>query len=130
MSAPPKQKRGRAIVRDSLEQLTTKTCATAEARSRKRHFYKPLPKEFRKDGFSYRQIAREGRAAIYEQKWNGCSNPGVCYEVVRIRRRDGFEIHGRFVEPAEIYPGSELWGTDGFTLTSKDAAFAKFRKLA
>ena len=129
MSAPRKQKRGRAIVRDSLEQLNTKTRATAEAWGKEGQFYKPLPQEFHRDGFRYRQMARQGDAAIYEQTWNGCRNPSVSYEVIRIRRRDGFHIGGRFVEPAEIYPNSESWGTDGFTLSDKDAAFAKLREV-
>jgi hypothetical protein len=89
-----------------------------------------LPTQFRHDGFDYRQIAREGDAAIYQQTWSGCSEPSVCYEVIRIRRREGFQIGGRFVEPAEIYPNSEAWGLDGFTLTDKDAAFGKLRELA
>jgi len=88
-----------------------------------------LPKQFRRDGFTYRQIAREGNAAIYEQTWNGCQNR-VAYEVIRIRRREGFEIGGRFVEPADVYPKSEAWGVDGFTYTDKDRAFAKLRGLA
>jgi len=83
----------------------------------------------RRDGFTYRQIAWEGEAAIYEQKWGGCSEPSVCYEVIRIRRRDGFQIGGRFVGAAEVYPNSEAWGVDGFTLTDKDAAFGKLRHL-
>jgi hypothetical protein len=106
-----------------------KTRATAEARSKKRHSYKPLPTRFRRDGFTYRQIAREGNAAIYEQTWSGCGEPSVCYEVIRIRRRDGFQIDGRLVEPAEVYPSSGAWGVDGFTLTDKDGAFAKLREL-
>ena len=44
------------------------------------------------------------------------------------RRRDGFQIGGRFVEAAELYPRSEAWGTDGFTLTDRDTAFAKRRE--
>jgi hypothetical protein len=107
-----------------------KTSATAEAGSKKGRFYRPLPKVFRRGGFSYRQIAREGNAAIYEQTWNGCPNPSVSYEVIRIRRRDGFRIDGRFVEAAEVYPNPEAWGTDGFTLIHKDAAFAKLRDLS
>jgi hypothetical protein len=102
----------------------------AGAQGKKGHFYKPLPTQFRRDGFNYEQIAREGDAAIYKQSWNGCRNPSVCYEVIRVRRREGFEIGGRFVEPAEIYPNSEAWGVDGFTLTDKDAAVAKLRELA
>jgi hypothetical protein len=109
--------------------LDIKTRAPAEAWGKKCHSSKPLPIRFRRDGFDYRQIVREGNAAIYEQTWGGFSDPSVCYEIVRIRRRDGFQIGGRFVEPAEIYPKAEAWGVDGFTLTDKDAAFAKLREV-
>jgi hypothetical protein len=107
-----------------------KTRATAEAWGKKGHSCKPLPTRFHRDGFNYRQIAREGHGAIYEQTWSGCSEPSVCYEVIRIRRRDGFQIGVRFVQPAEVYPKSDAWGVDGFTLTDKDAAFAKLREVA
>ena len=106
-----------------------KTRATAEAWGKKCHSCKPLPTRFRRDGFNYRQIAREGDAAIYEQTWSGCPEPSVCYEVIRIRRHDGFQVNGRFVEPAEIYPKAEAWGVDGFSLTNRDAAFAKLCEL-
>jgi hypothetical protein len=89
-----------------------------------------LPTRFRRDGFDFRQIARQRDAAIYAQVWNVCSDPAVCFEVVRIKRREGFEIKGKFIEPREVYPNSEAWGTDGFTLTDRDAAFAKLRELA
>jgi hypothetical protein len=110
--------------------LDTKTRATAEGGGKKSRFYRPLQKEFRRDGFTYRQIAREGHGAIYEQTWNGCSDPSICYEVIRVRRREGFQIDGRLVEPAEVYPSSGAWGLDGFTLADKDAAFAKLREVA
>jgi hypothetical protein len=115
------------LLRDAF---AIKTRATAEARGKKSHSYKSLPTRFRGDGFEYRQIAREGNAAIYEQIWVGCAEPSICYEVIRIRRREGFQINGRLVEPAEVYPGSGAWGVDGFTLTDKDAAFAKLREVA
>jgi hypothetical protein len=107
----------------------SKARATAEAGSQKRHFYKPLPTQFRHDGFDYRQIVREGDAAVYEQTSAGCSNPSVRYEVIRIHHREGFHIDGRFVEPAEVYPNSEAWGVNGFTLSDKEAAFKKFSDL-
>jgi hypothetical protein len=113
----------------SRASLDTKTSATVEAWSNKGHSWKPLPTRFRRDGFNYRQIARKGDAAIYEQTWSSCPEPSVCYEVIRIRRRDGFQIGVRRVEPAEIYPNSDAWGVDGFTFTDKDAAFAKLREL-
>ena len=59
-------KRALAFVGDLMPPVTAKTRATAEGGTKKGH-YKPLPKEFRRDGFNYRQIAREGNAAIYEQ---------------------------------------------------------------
>ena len=114
----------------SLPSRTIKTRARTEARSKKQRSYKPLASHFGRDGFNYRQIAREGDAAIYEQTWSGCPNPSVCYELSRIRRREGFHIGARFVEPAELYPNSDAWGVDGFTLTDKDAAFVKLREAS
>jgi hypothetical protein len=129
MNTLPKQKRGRSpFVGDSIPLMTAKTRARAEG-GRKKGRFRPLPKEFRLDGFDFRQIAREGDAAIYEQRWSGCLDPSVCYEVIRIRRREGFQIGARFVEPAEVYPSSQAWGVDGFTFTDKDAAFTKLHEL-
>lgn len=112
----------------SLPSLATKTRATTERGGKKCRSYKQLKTRFRHDGFDYHQIAREGEvAAIYEQRWPGSEN--VRYEVIRIRRREGFDIGNSFVEPGEVYPNSEAWGADGFTLTDKDAAFAKLRAI-
>src|SRR5262245_8364685 len=97
----------------SLPPHAIKTSARAEGEDRKGRSYKPLPVEFRSGDFNYRQIARQGNAAIYEQRSKDSEN--VAYEVVRIRRRAQFEINGRSVEPAEVYPKSEAWGVDGFT---------------
>lgn len=126
----PRQKTLNVVLPLPQDAFDGKTRATAEARTRKEHSYKPLPKEFHRDGFQYRQIAREGSAAIYEQTWKGCPNPSVSYEVIRIRRREGFQISGRFVEPSEFYPSSTEWGKYGFTFTDREAAFAKLREIA
>ena len=107
MTTPSRQKRGRSFVGGLIPPSNRKTSATPEARTKKGHFYKPLPKEFRRDGFQYQRIACEGDAAIYEQRRTGFQNPSIAYEMVRIRQRDGFHIGGRFVEAAEVYPRSE-----------------------
>jgi hypothetical protein len=122
-----KNKPAFASVRDSIPALTLKTRAAVERGDKKGH-YRPIAKEIRHDGFTFRQIAREGDVAIYEQKWKGCANPSVAYEVVRIRRREAREIKGKIIEAAEVYPRAEAWGIDGFTLTDKDEAFAKLRE--
>ena len=129
MSVASKQKCARVFPGYSIPLLAQKTSATAEAGGKKRHSYKQLPKEFRRDGFAYRQIAREGNEAIYEQRWTGCTAPSVCYEVIRVNRREGFQIGGRFVEPAEVYPRSEQWGELGWTVQDKETAFCKLREL-
>jgi hypothetical protein len=130
VSRPSKTKRGSTRVGGLIPPLRQKTSARAEAGSEKGHFYKRLPKGFRHDGFICRKIAREGNAAIYEQTCGGCRNPSVCYEVIRIRRRDGFQIDSRFVEPSEVYPKSESWGVDGFTFTDWNKARAKFSEIS
>ena len=126
MSATPKQaRRPLAFSRDGFD---IKTRATAERGGQKGH-YRPIAKEFCHNGFTFRQIVREGDVAIYEQKWNGCANPSVAYEVVRIRRREAREIKGKIIEAAEVYPNSKAWGVDGFTVTDKEAALHKLREI-
>jgi len=118
-----------AVPATSNQGTRVKMSARAEAGSKKRHSYRPLPKQFQRDGFTYWQVARENDAAIYAQTWNDCPNASVSYDVIRIRRREGFEIKGRYVEAAEVYPNSDNWGVDGFTTADKDTAFRKLREL-
>jgi hypothetical protein len=119
-----------AFVGDSIYPPGSKTSGTAEAESKKHRSYRPLPTRFRHSGFDYKQIAREGSAAIYEQIWHSYAIAAVCYEVVRIRQREGFQIGDRFIEPAEVYPNSEAWGVDGWTVHDREAAFRKLRAVA
>jgi hypothetical protein len=83
---------------------------------------RPIRTRFRRGGFDYRQIAREGDWAIYEQRWRGSEN--VAYEVVRIRLGSGLLLG------QEVYPSFEKWGVDAKTLTDRDAAFHKLREIA
>jgi hypothetical protein len=89
-----------------------------------------LPTRFRHTGSDYRQIAREGDTAIYEQHWADGAEPSVCYEVIRIRRRNGFQIGEKFIEPYEVYPNSDAWGADGFTFNDRNKAWAKFYAIS
>jgi hypothetical protein len=118
-----------ALIGRSMLISAQKTRPTAEGGSKK-GYYKPLPKEFRRGGFTYKQIARESDVAIYQQTWNGCQNPSVSYEIIRIRRREGFQIGQKLIQPYEIYPNSDSWGVDGFTVTDREAAFHKLREIA
>jgi hypothetical protein len=130
LNQPLPRKQCPAVIGGLMQQTVPKRRATAEAWSKKRQFYKPLLKEFRRDGFQYRQVAREGDIAIYEKVWTGRAEPSRSYELIRIRRRDGFQIGSRLIEPAEVYPASELWGGDGFTFTDCTKAWAKFFEIS
>jgi hypothetical protein len=118
------------LVGRSMSTRTQKARSRAEGGTKERHSYKPLRKEFRRAGFNYRQIAREGNVAVYEQHWTGCAEPSVCYEVIRIRRRDGFQISEKFIEPYEVYPNSDAWGVDGFSVTDRNKAWDNFFEIS
>ena len=130
ITTPSRQKRARSFVGDLRPPAERKTSARAEGGTKEGRFYRPLRKEFCRNGFRYRQIAREGNAAIYEQCWTGCPDPAVCYEVIWIRRRDGFQIGEKFIEPYEVYPNSDACGVDGFTFTDRNKAFEKFFEIS
>ena len=117
-----------ALVGRSMSTRAQKARARAEGRTKEGRFYRPLPIRFHHNGFDYRQIARKGDAAIYEQRWTGCAEPSVCYEIIQIRRRDRFQIGEKFIEPYEIYPNSDAWGVNGFTFTNLDKAWPSFLK--
>ena len=89
--------------------------------------YKPIPTTFKKKGFTYTQLKREGKRAIFEQTRAGSA---VCnYEVVKIGRHNGYVMGGMNIEPAETYPGSSLWGITAWTCSSMDAAMQRYDAL-
>ena len=109
--------------------LAQKTRVAEKQAVKKGHSYEPLAKAFTLGGFSYRQIAREKNWAIYEQRWRGSEN--VCHEIIRIRREEATTFpSGRSYPPREVYPPSEAWGVDGFTVTDRDAAFKKLKQMS
>ena len=105
---------------------STRTSARADAGSQKSPFYRPLPAAFRHDEYDYRQIARVGRGAIYEQSKGGKVR---AYEVIRVRCREGFEVGGRKIEPAEAYPASEACGTDAWMVLTRERAFELLKEI-
>ena len=111
---------------ESPQAGSNRTSAGADAGGQKQPVYRPLPTAFRHDGFDYRQVAREGRGAIYEQSKGGKVR---AYEVIRVRCREGFEVAGRKIEPAEVYPASEAWGTDAWTVPTCERAFEQLKEI-
>ena len=89
--------------------------------------YKVIPTEFDKKGFHYHQLRRDGMKAIYQQTRKGSSMNN--YEVVKLGRHNGYNMGGSYIEPAETYPGSSLWGITGWTCTSIDDALNRYNQL-
>lgn len=89
--------------------------------------YKVIPTEFKKKGFNYKQVKREGHKAIFEQTRTGTDLKN--YEVVKIGRHNGYIMGGVKIEPAETYPGSSLWGITAWTCQSLDAAEVRYQQL-
>jgi hypothetical protein len=54
---------------------------------------------------------------------------GPFYKPLPTQFREGVQIGGRLVEPAEVYPKSEGWGLDGWTVLDKETAFRRLREI-
>ena len=89
--------------------------------------YKTIPAQFKKKGFVYTQLKREGNKAIFQQTREGTALNN--YEVVKLGRHNGYTMGGVFIEPAETYPGSSLWGITGWTCTSIEDACKRYEGL-
>ena len=89
--------------------------------------YKVIPTEFKKKGFNYKQVRRDGMKAIYLQTRDDSQMSN--YEVVRLGRHNGYNMGGSHIEPAETYPGSSLWGIMGWTCTDIESANKRYNQL-
>ena len=82
---------------------------------------KQLESNYKKYGYNFRQIEREGDIAIYEQ-----SDPETgkvyAFEIFIIQKNEASEIFGNSVEARESVPSTEKWGKEAFTTwTLKEA---------
>jgi len=76
---------------------------------------------------SYSQIKRQGDVAIFEilePKWK---SPG--FEVIIVQKRKAEKGFGKEYPDRELYPNSEMWGYDGWSPDTLEAAEAKFQQV-
>ena len=85
-----------------------------------------IPSVFTERGFEHREIERAGEWRLFEREGQGKAH----FEVVRITKRPARVVFGNQVEATEVYPPSESWGMDGFTLNSLDSARQKLATVA
>ena len=88
---------------------------------------KSLPTTFSSDGFTFRQLWREGRITLFEKRKRPDGAPS--FEVVRIRQLPARTMFGVEYPASEAMPASESWGAMGWTYSDLESARAKFRAL-
>lgn len=81
---------------------------------------------FTERGFLHTEIGRKGQWRLFERQGMGRSH----WEVVRIITKPKRTVFGREVEATEVYPPSEAWGINGFTLNCLDSARLKLESMA
>lgn len=87
-----------------------------------------LPLTFKRWGYTFTQVTREGDLAIYSQHRK--ERNVTRYEVVRIREQGTVTWpDGRTTPPKEAYPSSGSWGTSGWTFYTVADAQAKMQSL-
>lgn len=95
--------------------------------------YKPLAKEFKRNGFVFRELRRDGNIAIFHKVGIGggvmAKTHDAGFEVVVIGRHNGYTLGDVPIEPAETMPSSEQWGDKGFTYPKLLDAEIKFAQL-
>jgi hypothetical protein len=93
---------------------------------------KRLPEKFTRNRYQFEQLRRTESTAIYVKHINGRQK---AFEVIVIgvADRKPVKLNGHVTwnrcEPYECYPGSELWGTYGFTYTTEQDARSKYELL-
>ena len=105
--------------------------------------YELLPQTKSKNGYAYRQIKRNDKAAIYEQSVekdiNGKIGLIVGYEVFKIVVSKAYSLVQRNGKkkgmvynypPAEKFCGNEDFGKIAWAYNTKEAALVKFNELS
>ena len=95
--------------------------------------YKPLDTTFKKSGFRFRQLIREGDLAIFHKVHLENSlcpkETDAGFEVVVIQKNDEHIMGGVTIEAKESLPGNEKWGSKGWTYKNLLEAEKRFERL-
>lgn len=88
---------------------------------------RPLATEFTHGGYQYRQVERIGNLAIFEQSSGGRT---LSYELVRVQTRPAETIRGKEYPARELYPSSEMWGEEAWTIANLETATERLHRMA
>jgi len=82
--------------------------------------FKVLPDFYKKNGYDFKLVKREGNIAIYSQ---GDDEGRVfAYEVFEVRKQKETQFGDIHYEAKERVPSNEEWGTNAFTVHSMEQA--------
>lgn len=95
-------------------------------------FHKPLGNEVEQGGFLHKLVKRENDIAIFSKERiekNWCDFYYAGYEVIIIKRHNGYTLGGVYLPPSETYPCTSLFGILAWACMTLEAAEARFRWL-
>ena len=94
---------------------------------------KPLSDTFRKNGFNYVRIMREGNIALYAQRLKDgpIEKDAKClaYEVFKVKQNPDYIMAGTLIPAHESAPGNEEFGRLGWSFNTLERAKAKFNEM-
>ena len=90
---------------------------------------KILEESFTSKGFKLQQVKRDGDVAIYKKQLDDPESENHHYEVIAIKRHNGYEIAGVKMPPAEMYPSDSQWGDWAYTCNTIEDATKRFNEL-
>lgn len=87
-----------------------------------------LPIEYKKYGYTYKQVIREGDVAIYSQFVENKTEP-LAYNVFIVQKQQASTIYNRQYPAKETPPGNSLWGIYGYTCQTLERALFRLNQF-
>lgn len=87
-----------------------------------------LSTEYKKYGYTFKQVDRQGDVAIYSQS-NEDRNEPIAYIVFIVQKQEASTIYGRDYPPKETTPGNSLWGQYAYTCHTLNRAEIRMKQL-
>ena len=86
----------------------------------------PLPSKYKKWGYTFEKIKREGDVAIYSQSISG---KVVAYEVFIVQKKKAIKVEDHIIQAREAAPPASKWGELGHTCKTLERAETRFEEL-
>ena len=90
--------------------------------------YRKLPDTYRKNGYTFNLLTREGLIATYSQHVEDGTIVG--YESFIIQQLAATELFLNAIEAREAIPSTENWGSLAFTARTEEQAISHRKQLA